>query len=391
MVDFFFKFSRLGKLHLNAGGLCPIQTRASIEFWKIDELMLGSFKFFIQYSSSLPFTRSLLCTKVLSRHWRMSKGKEMKLKLNMLNRIIWKESDSQKDIERSFVKRLKDEDFGNSILGKIRKKCWNLTEYPETSLAARVLYTGRCQKKNHAFQISDLCIYKHGGCCSLHSCVHIVNNAWTYWWYWHGSLPKFYTTRKPACGKMGEGLSNCEKIYLCRMQLFFFQGIIALSVLDHLTMVFFTLGSLRSKIKIKLSNHHICFRVCDQIYMCTQEARIPQRSSECHWSVGHSSIFLWLCAGGPEGYSDCWKSWKSSKTGQSNEDSQSVQSISILLKRVSNNPTYFSLWDISTVYKVFWQRLVKLIRSLVCWCVSCLFVCLHLPGYNNIYWTCTNN
>ena len=32
---------RLGRLHLNAGGLCPIRTRASIEYWQIDELLLG--------------------------------------------------------------------------------------------------------------------------------------------------------------------------------------------------------------------------------------------------------------------------------------------------------------------------------------------------------------
>ena len=30
-----------------------------------------------------------------------------------------------------------DEDFGHHILGRIRKILWNLTEYPETSMAAR--------------------------------------------------------------------------------------------------------------------------------------------------------------------------------------------------------------------------------------------------------------
>ena len=32
---------RLGRLHLNAGGLCPIRTRDTIQFWQIDELLLG--------------------------------------------------------------------------------------------------------------------------------------------------------------------------------------------------------------------------------------------------------------------------------------------------------------------------------------------------------------
>ena len=30
------------------------------------------------------------------------------------------------------------EDFGDSTIGRLRKKCWNLTEYPETSLSAKV-------------------------------------------------------------------------------------------------------------------------------------------------------------------------------------------------------------------------------------------------------------
>ena len=53
------------------------------------------------------------------------------------------------------MKRLKDEDFGNTTLGKLRKYCWNLTEYPETSLAARVnkcssVYDSHNLKKNES-------------------------------------------------------------------------------------------------------------------------------------------------------------------------------------------------------------------------------------------------
>ena len=33
--------NRLGRLHLNAGGLCPIRARAIMEYWQIDELLLG--------------------------------------------------------------------------------------------------------------------------------------------------------------------------------------------------------------------------------------------------------------------------------------------------------------------------------------------------------------
>ena len=36
---------RLGRLHLNAGGLCPIRARAIMEYWQIDELLLGDMIF----------------------------------------------------------------------------------------------------------------------------------------------------------------------------------------------------------------------------------------------------------------------------------------------------------------------------------------------------------
>ena len=37
-------YFRLGRLHLNAGGLCPIRPRAIMEYWQIDELLLGTIR-----------------------------------------------------------------------------------------------------------------------------------------------------------------------------------------------------------------------------------------------------------------------------------------------------------------------------------------------------------
>ena len=48
------------------------------------------------------------------------------------------ETEGQEESERKYLERLKVEDFGSSSLGRMRKICWNVTEYPETSLAARV-------------------------------------------------------------------------------------------------------------------------------------------------------------------------------------------------------------------------------------------------------------
>ena len=78
-------------------------------------------------------------------------------------------------MERSYIKRLKDEDFGNSKFGKLRKLCWNLTEYPETSLAARVNYNS-LDYRNQIFFL-DLCLHKYGCSHCLHSCVHLVHYA----------------------------------------------------------------------------------------------------------------------------------------------------------------------------------------------------------------------
>ena len=48
------------------------------------------------------------------------------------------EIESQSDAEKVVQARLISEDFGTSKLGRLRTSLWNLTEYPETSLSARV-------------------------------------------------------------------------------------------------------------------------------------------------------------------------------------------------------------------------------------------------------------
>ena len=64
---------------MNAGGLCPIRARASIEFWQIDELMLGkNKKFFFKHINlyldpccALKYYPSIEeCEKVLRRKIR---------------------------------------------------------------------------------------------------------------------------------------------------------------------------------------------------------------------------------------------------------------------------------------------------------------------------------
>ena len=54
------------------------------------------------------------------------------------NYYFLQETEGQQISEQKYLERLKNEDFGSSFVGKMRKHLWNLTEYPETSLAARV-------------------------------------------------------------------------------------------------------------------------------------------------------------------------------------------------------------------------------------------------------------
>ena len=57
---------------------------------------------------------------------------------------IHQEIESENLCQQKYEERLKEEDFGDSNYGLLRKHLWNLTEYPETSLAAQV----KLKKKN---------------------------------------------------------------------------------------------------------------------------------------------------------------------------------------------------------------------------------------------------
>ena len=48
------------------------------------------------------------------------------------------EQESEKLALKRRRQRLKDENFGKSFLGRIRKYLWDFTEYPEKSMEARV-------------------------------------------------------------------------------------------------------------------------------------------------------------------------------------------------------------------------------------------------------------
>ena len=52
----------------------------------------------------------------------------------------FQEIESENLCQQKYEERLKEEDFGDSKYGIVRKYLWNLTEYPETSIAAQVAH-----------------------------------------------------------------------------------------------------------------------------------------------------------------------------------------------------------------------------------------------------------
>ena len=73
--------------------------------------------------------------------------------------------------------RLKNEDFGPSCLGRWRKTCWNITEYPETSTAAKVCHLISSSPPHESFSVLDLRILFFVCCHSLNSDFYIDNSA----------------------------------------------------------------------------------------------------------------------------------------------------------------------------------------------------------------------
>ena len=96
---------RVGHLHLNSGGLCAMRVQAMIKYWRLDELLLDpccAMKYYNDVKT---------CVMEIEDHV---------------------------DTTDKFKKTLEAEDFGNSLPCRIRKFLWDLTEYPESSLYAKL-------------------------------------------------------------------------------------------------------------------------------------------------------------------------------------------------------------------------------------------------------------
>ena len=110
----------------------------------------------IRYTQKIYF-RPLLHHPLLSRHHQSSAGASSDVTI-IVNKYLdttqtefwpqpgikinqtFQEIESENLCQQKYEERLKEEDFGDSKYGIVRKYLWNLTEYPETSIAAQVAH-----------------------------------------------------------------------------------------------------------------------------------------------------------------------------------------------------------------------------------------------------------
>jgi hypothetical protein len=96
---------RVGQLHLNSSGTCANRLRQDLTFWNIHEFLLDP------------------CCAL--RYYPALEAAD-------------KEITGQTEQEQKYLERVEEEDFGQGTVGRVRSYLWNLTEYPETSLQARI-------------------------------------------------------------------------------------------------------------------------------------------------------------------------------------------------------------------------------------------------------------
>ena len=95
---------RTGELHAPRNS-CSLTFHADLKFWGIDYYLMDACCVLDHYSSL-----------------ETAKG----------------EARMEKEAKASKIQRLKEEDFGSSVIGKTRKFLWNMTEYPESGKPASV-------------------------------------------------------------------------------------------------------------------------------------------------------------------------------------------------------------------------------------------------------------
>ena len=121
-------------LHLNTD-LCALVLQKDLEYWQIDELILGNYQVLINLDRLglvLYFNfQNLSIVLILIEPC-------CALKYYPEIEICVKEQKGEQEAKRKEAQRLEDENFGSHVVGRVRTYLWNLMEYPETSKQAQV-------------------------------------------------------------------------------------------------------------------------------------------------------------------------------------------------------------------------------------------------------------
>lgn len=135
-----------------------------LEFWEIDELLLGK----KSIKKTLRFClRSILYVIDACCAFKFYPKKDE----------CCREIESQVEEDEGIKARHKSEVFGDSCFGRWRKKCWNLTEYPETSFAAKVSTYTQLKVRLIGSHTSGICLLFSVCCHSIHSHICVDNTA----------------------------------------------------------------------------------------------------------------------------------------------------------------------------------------------------------------------
>ena len=124
---------RLGKLHC-VKTLCALTYQRDIEYWGFSEIFMDP-----------------CCA----------------LDYYLEKDTCQKEQEGERAAKKKDIQRRKEENFGTSCMGKTRTYLWNITEYPETSLEARVSSNHICALYNN----STLAKYKFR---CIYICISII-------------------------------------------------------------------------------------------------------------------------------------------------------------------------------------------------------------------------
>ena len=201
---------------------------------------------------------------------------------------IHQEIESENLCQQKYEERLKEEDFGDSKYGLLRKYLWNLTEYPETSLAAQVIgkqkWKDFCRKK---WVSSFVKVY------AFLSLAVVILSTVT---FVLGTMPQLapdmdiilFEENGTEIKNVVERWEEVRGSFFFTVTLKLLKGVLALKIMDEFVMWFFTIGI---SVKMKILTDRNCSRICRKIRLFSAQNQICHSSIKCSGFTRYSALF----------------------------------------------------------------------------------------------------